>query len=83
MAVVSEVNRTGRIPILEPKDLSRLAPFVRTKEDVPHEGALPDLYGEEVERALEEAIESGRLRWLVNLKTGETVLGVRTEHSNV
>jgi hypothetical protein len=82
MGVVAEVGDTGAIPVLKAVEFGRQGPFVRDKEDVPHEGAIPDLYGLAADEVLEEAIEDGRLRWSINLLTGETVLSVRTDRSN-
>ncbi|MFC8428562.1 hypothetical protein [Streptomyces sp. NPDC057253] len=83
MTLVAGVGDTGAIPVLRAADFSRRGPYVRNGEDVPHEGSIPDLYGLAADEALEEAIEDGRLRWSINLMTGETVLSVRTDKSNV
>ncbi|MEU0214403.1 hypothetical protein ABZ281_04505 [Streptomyces sp. NPDC006265] len=83
MTVVADAEGTGAIPALKAVEFSRRAPFVRTDEDVPHEGSLPDLYGLEIDQAIERAIEEGRLRWSVNLGTGETVLSRSDRDSNV
>jgi hypothetical protein len=83
MALVAGVGDSGAISVLKAADFARQGPFVRDKEDVPHEGAIPDLYGLAADEVLEEAIEDGRLRWSINLLTGETVLSVRTDESNV
>jgi hypothetical protein len=82
MALVAGVEGSGRLPALKAAVLSEQAPFVRSKEDVPHEGSIPDLYGLEVEEAIERAIEQGLLRWSVNLETGETVLVRSIRQSN-
>ncbi|MFF7750419.1 hypothetical protein ACFZCP_14405 [Streptomyces sp. NPDC007971] len=79
MSVVVGVEDSGAIPVLTDAQLGRLGPFVPADEDVPHEGALPNLYGLEADAVIEEAIEAGGLRWSINLLTGETVLSVRTE----
>jgi hypothetical protein len=82
MTLVAAVEDTGAIPVLKAADFSRRGPYVRSKEDVPHEGSIPDLYGLAADEVLEEAIETGQLRWSINLMTGETVLSVRTDESN-
>jgi hypothetical protein len=82
MALFAGVEGSGRLPALKAAVLSEQAPFVRSKEDVPHEGSIPDLYGLEVEEAIERAIEQGPLRWSVNLETGETVLVRSIRQSN-
>jgi hypothetical protein len=82
MTVVAEVGDTGAIPVLKIADIDRQSPFVRSKEDVPHEGSLPDLYGLAADEAIEEAVEQGLLRWSVNLRTGETVLVRSIRQSN-
>ncbi|WP_063729013.1 hypothetical protein [Streptomyces sp. RTd22] len=83
MSLVAEVGDMGEVPVLRAADFSRRAPFVRTDEDVPHEGALADLYGLEADEAIERAIEQGVLRWSVNLRTGETVLLRPFKYSNI
>lgn len=82
MTLVAGVEDSGAIPILTASVFARQAPFVRDKEDVPHEGSIPDLYGLEAEAAMEQAIEQGLLRWSVNLETGETVLTRSNRQSN-
>jgi hypothetical protein len=82
VTVVADAEGAGVVPALKVVEFSRRAPFVRTDEDVPHEGALPDLYGLEVDHAIERAIEDGWLRWSVNLRTGETLLRRSVRDSN-
>ncbi|MFK0015714.1 hypothetical protein [Streptomyces sp. NPDC091027] len=79
VAMVAGVEDTGAIAVLKAVMYGQPGPFVRDREDVPHEGALPDLYSLEAELMIEQAIEEGRLRWSVNLNTGETVLSRRSK----
>ncbi|MFC4507033.1 MULTISPECIES: hypothetical protein [Streptomyces] len=82
MAIVAGVEDTGAIPVLRVEEFNRGAPLLDLDEDVPHGGALPDLYGLEADMAIEQAIERGVLRWSVNLTTGETMLTRSIRNSN-
>lgn len=82
MVMVARMEGSGEIPVLKADEVSRRWPLVRADEVICLDGALPDprepLRELAVDEALEEAVESGRLRWSINLRTGETVLSVRT-----
>jgi hypothetical protein len=66
------------------KAVDRIDPYVRDKEDVPHEASLPDLYALQADEEIAQLIDCGVMRWWVNLATGETALGPRSKlQSNI
>lgn len=69
MTLIAGCEDTGALPLLA---LSDLAPFVRTREDVPHEGALADLYGLGDEE-LACLVEAGVVKMYLNLTSGEVL----------
>ncbi|MFD6934682.1 hypothetical protein ACFWAP_00805 [Streptomyces goshikiensis] len=64
---------------LKVKALNRIVPYVRDKEDVPHEASLPDLYALQADEEIARLVDCGVMRWWVNLATGETALGPRSK----
>ncbi|MCZ0981803.1 hypothetical protein O1L60_30810 [Streptomyces diastatochromogenes] len=83
MTVMAGPEGVGAISVVVAAGYARRGSFLHDKEGVPCEGAIPDLYGLVADQVLEEAVEAGRLRWSINLVTGETVLSVRAKDSNV
>lgn len=84
MSVAAGVEGLEPDIALKVKALNRIVPYVRDKEDVPHESSLPDLYALQADEEIARLVDCGVMQWWVNLATGETALGPRSKpQSNI